>query len=600
MTKLVTKRFRTHAAAQFIESFSEAANNIYYATVGNHLAFADDGNPPTVNSSLQSTYYNPHDNLIFGKQVTPSDIKHMVPRYNWTANTVYAQFDDTDSDLDSKQYFVVSPESGSYHVFKCLFNSSNTASTEQPLFSETAADDEIYIKTVDGYQWKYMYSISAADFTKFATTDYIPVIPNANVAANAVSGAIDVIVVETAGSDYNAYANGTIEEAAVGGNNRIFTLSGTLAANNDFYEDSALYINTGTGAGQLRQITSYIASSKRVVVDNAFDTLPDTTSSFEISPYVTITGDGTGAEARARINANNNANNIANVQMVSRGSGYTFATATITGNTGIINAISNTAISANSATARIIIGPQGGHGADAVNELGANKAGISVTFANTETGTISTDNDYRQVSLIKDPLFANTVLTIDTLSGVFQDEERVTQANSGATGIVTAANSTQISLSNTAGFFVTDEDITGATSNATANVAAIVTQTTTTFDQRYKYNITVTYSGSGGFQEDEEVKQAEGLATEANGFIHSVNSSVITLTNVRGIFNISDDGAGVVETMTGQTSGAVAKITAFTEPDVVADCGDFLYIENIQPITRANTQSETVKLILEF
>ena len=377
-------------------------------------------------------------------------------------------------------------------------------------------------------------------------------------------------------------------------------LSGTLASNNDFYKDSSLYIKTGTGAGQLRKITDYVAASKRLVIDTAFTTLPDTTSTYEISPYVEITGDGLSATARALVNTA--ANTIANVQIVTRGSGYTFATATITGNTGTINVASNSAILANTATARAIISPQHGHGNNVINELGADKVGISVTFANNETGTIPTDNDYRQITVIKDPLFSEVVLSIDTLSGTFQDEEVVTAGTSGANGIVTAANSSSISLANTFGFFVTGEELTGATSNATANVAAITSQITTTFDQRYKYTITLTDSGTNGlgFIEDEEVKQNEGLATEANAFIHVANSTTVFLTNKKGNFELSDSALGVVRTITGQTSAAVGKLETYTGPDLVKGCGELIYLENLQPISRANNQSETVKLIIEF
>ena len=602
MTKRITKNFQTHSAAQFIESISEAANNIYYMVVGKHTEFADDTSPPAVNNNVQATYYEPYENFIFGKQITSNDVKHMTSRYDWTANTVYAMYDDQDSNLSSNNYFVVSPESGSYHVFKCLYNNEGQPSSAQPLLSETAADDDIYIKSTDGYQWKYMYSISSADWSKFATSNNIPVIPNANVSGNAVSGAIDLVIVTAAGSNYNSYANGTISVSAVGGNTRIFeiTSSGTLASNNDFYKDSSLYIKTGTGAGQLRKITDYVASSKRLVIDTAFTTLPDTTSTYEISPYVEITGDGLSATARALVNTA--ANTIANVQIVTRGSGYTFATATITGNTGTINVASNSAILANTATARAIISPQHGHGNNVINELGADKVGISVTFANNETGTIPTDNDYRQITVIKDPLFSEVVLSIDTLSGTFQDEEVVTAGTSGANGIVTAANSSSISLANTFGFFVTGEELTGATSNATANVAAITSQITTTFDQRYKYTITLTDSGTNGlgFIEDEEVKQNEGLATEANAFIHAANSTTVFLTNKKGNFELSDSALGVVRTITGQTSAAVGKLETYTGPDLVKGCGELIYLENLQPISRANNQSETVKLIIEF
>jgi hypothetical protein len=148
----------------------------------------------------------------------------MIRNVSWTSGTVYDMYDDTVPNLETKNFFVVSPESTNYHVFKCLNNNTRSPSTSQPLFSETSADDETYI-TNDGYQWKYMFSVNASTYSKFATSEYIPVVPNANVTANAVVGSINSIVITNAGSQYNSYATGNIKESAIGGNTLFYGLS---------------------------------------------------------------------------------------------------------------------------------------------------------------------------------------------------------------------------------------------------------------------------------------------------------------------------------------------------------------------------------------
>ena len=159
MSKLITTKFRTHSAAQFIESFSETSNTIYYLGAHRSIPFGDDNAPPSPNNTVQGTHYELFDDLIFGKHITPDDVKHMIRNIAWTSGTIYDMYDDITVDLESKNFYVVSLESTNYHVFKCLDNYNATPSTSQPLFSETAADDEIY-RTNDGYQWKYMYTIS--------------------------------------------------------------------------------------------------------------------------------------------------------------------------------------------------------------------------------------------------------------------------------------------------------------------------------------------------------------------------------------------------------------------------------------------------------
>ena len=80
--------------------------------------------------------------------------------------------------LYETNYYVVTSE---FKVYKCLNNNNATASTEEPTSTSSAP-----FTTTDGYVWKYMYSVSASDFEKFKTDDYIP-IPLTSVPGNQIS-----------------------------------------------------------------------------------------------------------------------------------------------------------------------------------------------------------------------------------------------------------------------------------------------------------------------------------------------------------------------------------------------------------------------------
>lgn len=645
--KLITNNFRTHAARQFVESFDETANTIYYIGAHKSTPFTDDNDIPMPIDSVMDTHYGLYDDLIFGKHITPADVAHMTRNITWVSGTVYDIYDDREENLHLKNFFVVAPESGSYHVFKCLNNNAGSPSTDQPLLSETSADDELYI-TSDGYEWKYMYSITNSEYSKFATTGYIPVFPNANVSANAISGSISTILIENPGAQYNSYATGTVKEAAVGGNTLIHSLysdryqdyeitvgditgffeekvtslnpnnryangviiavytanntmrvtnadrkfvvgqtitgvtsntsstiqtvtslTSALSSNTDFYKNNSFYIRSGTGAGQLKTITEYIVTGEErlVLLNSAFDTLPDNTSEFEIGPRVIINGDGVNANAIVTVGAS--ANSISEIEIINSGFGYTYADITIVANTGLVNQSSNLAISTTSAQARAVIAPQGGHGYDAINELYAKNVGIGISFANTEANTIPTENDFRRISLIKDPLFANVELTLATsVATSFTAGEIIVQANTGATGLVTNRDGDTLRLTNVRGFFETGNTtvnyITGAVSTFSSAVSAI-DKALETFDQRQIFQVEQIYPGiqNLGFEEDELVLQA-GLAqlssdvialtiadsayiynegetitqpdTGASGIITNRYNNIITLYNVNGTF----------------------------------------------------------------
>ena len=211
MGKLVKSNLNTHNAKQFVESFDESANSIYYVYLGKHTAFTDDNNPPTANNSEESSFYDQYRNMIYGKHISPSDASHMIDRNNWTSGRVYTQYDHREGDLQNKEFHAVVQEANNnYSVFKCLFNNNGGESTDSPTKTETAANDDLYITTADKYQWKYMYELTEAEFNKFATTDKIPLKIDTEVTGNAVSGAIDIVDVNSGGSRYNAVANGVI------------------------------------------------------------------------------------------------------------------------------------------------------------------------------------------------------------------------------------------------------------------------------------------------------------------------------------------------------------------------------------------------------
>lgn len=73
----------------------------------------------------------------------------------------------------------------------------------------------------------------------------------------------------------------TTGTAASGGSTSI-TLAGGASAVDDFYNNAAVAIISGTGAGQARQITDYVGSSKVATVDTAWATNPDATSVYWI------------------------------------------------------------------------------------------------------------------------------------------------------------------------------------------------------------------------------------------------------------------------------------------------------------------------------
>jgi hypothetical protein len=592
-TKTVTDYFKLHNVKQFRESINETANSVYYIFAGRHLPYANgDSSTQTVNNSVDEVLYTAYDEVVFGKRVSATDVSAVIPRYDWTFGTVYTPYR-SDQTLTNKAYYVCVNAVSAYHIFKCLDNNNGANSLVAPDVTQTSPDDEFYSTLEDGYVWKYMYSVDSTAFNKFSTSEFIPVVANGQVSGNSVSGAIDVIQVSYRGSNYNTFLTNTFisTDLRVGGDPTKYNIANNAASNNDFYVGSYIYIKNGTGQGQGSRIIDYtvVGSTKTITIQNSFSTSLDSTSVYEITPSVSITGDGSGMVARALVNTNSS-NSISQIEILNRGSGYTYAVANVVGNTGG---------STNSAILDVVLGPKGGHGFDAEYELGATALCISARFSNNESGTIPTENDFRTIGILKDPLYANVALTITSLTGSFVVGETVQQANSLATGVVTSFDSvSSMSLTNVNGVFITNQIVTGQTTGATANATSFLisgkAKSFNTFDQRTRYTFTL---NSGTFQEDELVVQADDLGSfNSNARFHSVegtSSGNLYLTHVQGTINTGN-------TITGCTSSAEATLLLKYEPELVKGSGEVLYIENRSPITRSNTQSEIVKIILQF
>lgn len=593
----ITNRLRREVIESFLHTFSDTRHYVFAAR---SYPFDDDLNPDPENRSRGYQEYDLYRDIVFGKYVTPDDVVPMTKKVVWEPNQIYDHYDDTTDETQESNYIITSIESdGSASVFKCINNRLDGAvalTSHRPTRDEITVNDQFYM-TADGYQWKYLYTVSATIMRKFSTDHYIPVIEDYNVTESAVPGAIESFIVENGGANYNSWVKGAISEPAVGGNTMIYGLAAndglTLSSNSDFYTNSAIHITSGRGAGQVRKIIDYIVAgtSRRVLVDRPFGVVPDLSSSFSISPSITVHGDGNNSVAVAVINPISNS--ISHVEVIDPGTSYSFASVTVTGNTGYLNPDPEI-----QATIRPIISPPEGHGGDVISEVKANAVGVSIVFDKSEGGRLPATNDYRTFGVMKNPAFRNIEIDLSSSALLFNDGETVHQASSNTYAVVDYRIGTTLVLDNVRGDFKVGDPVVGLTSNVSATPTTIRGDTFT-FDNRVYLEIETIDSGpmGRGFVEDEEVFQPE---TGVTGRVHSADTARLTLTNVKGVFSVSDSVSGVEATVRGVENGAVGKIIAKREAGLIPSSGKTLYIENTYPIRRDADQSENIKLILEI
>ena len=89
MASVYSKDLEVYSAEQFKKNIDGA--NVYL-TFGYQSAWTNDQNPDQANTSVES-YNETWRTMVGGKQIFGSDVYHVIPRFNWTANTVYMAYD---------------------------------------------------------------------------------------------------------------------------------------------------------------------------------------------------------------------------------------------------------------------------------------------------------------------------------------------------------------------------------------------------------------------------------------------------------------------------------------------------------------------------
>ena len=598
--QIIPNAFRMHNAQDFADSF--ATNTTFYAFAGKNYPYTGgDANVAQPFDDISTINFDVYQDMLFGKKVEPNNVKMMVKRNDWVSGTVYKQYDNKDPNLTSEQFYVGANVGSVYAVFKCLYNpGGNTASIDPPA---TVLNYTNFYETSDGYHWKYMYSVNTATFSSFATSAYVPVVRDQNVIDAATPGSIDVINVEYAGSGYTNHLtgifSGTNNDITVNGNTLLYSVNVYASSITGIYNGCYLYITSGAEAGKYSTITSSFSnnSGKYVIIETPFENSIPPSSTYEISPRVTIFGPGDqtiNAEARAILTGTT----VSKVQILNPGEVFGYATANV-------YAYSSVGVT-DPAVLRPIVSPIEGHGGNPEEELKSSFVGISVKFANTESGTIiANSSSYRTIGLIRDPLYANVTFDVSSVSS-FVSGERINQANTTASGKIVAINATSFSVTNVHGVFELGDSsnnvIYGSDSGANCYITANIKITGqskdfTTYNQTYTYTGTLT----GSFSGSETVYQGS-LSTSNAKHIFS-NSTTLIVSNKLGKF-VSTNLSFPNTFVTGNTSGAkffINNIIASEKkPDIISGSGDVFYIENIEPITRSDTQTETLKMVISF
>ena len=498
MAAIITEKFRLHNAAQFEESFTESSNNVYYLFIGKSTPYTSgtsggSDSSPPTPVDGPTDEYYAWDDMIAAKNIGSNSVQRVLPRRNWANGTVY-------------------------DMYKPTYSSTVTA---------TSGASNLYDST--------FYFITA-DYRVYKVLDN-----NAGVAYSGTEPTSTTTAPFSSGGYVLQY---------------MYTLS-------------AGQINNFLTADFMPVATDSTVSA--AATDGAIDSLSITAGSgytngtYYAAVYGDGTSQGTSSGAIVRITVANNAIQDfgltagTDTTIHSAGAGYTYGTVNLgTGYTFSDSGLTSTSdMSGSGGAVNVIIGPKGGHGFDAVKELGGHYVMLATTLTAAEGDDVTTENDFRKLGVVVDPNSFGT---------------------SSVASVSTARLTYAIKLTSQSGTFDGDEKISQATTGAIGKVVEWDSSNSILYYTQERFGDYGTNGTTGGYVAFSGANVITGATSSATGTPDAAADSAVTLAG----------------------GSTITFADGYANPELDPDSGDIIYLENRKPISRSSDQIEDIKVIVEF
>ena len=515
----------------FVTTDDDTENNSdnLYVFIGKTSPWPDDQNIPDVKNSLDEKI-KAWRNISGIKKITNDDIAFGFRNIQWSSGRIFDEYDDS-KDLSEKDFYAITDEN---KVYKCISYNNRSLSIIKP--NHTTPDVSIEI---DGYRWRYMFSIPESILYKFISYEYLPLVVDESIPNFSEAGVIvNNLEIQNPGSGYpknlTISNNSEIPIFIQGDGDQNASAKAFISTSNGAVIDAKIKNEEGNGGSlypytpeneipiAFRQVTDsdIIQSGYGIARTNDAGEIESVSVEKGGSGYVDGNVQLVQSSCRAYAETDSNGN-VVNADLFTGYQGLNFTEAKA------FLVIPEEEIT-NPAEIRPAISPVKGHASNFKEELFANYLLINLQLAG-ESSYIEKD-DFRQVGVIHNPRkFGSNELFEDSIGD-------------GRYRIVLKESNDN---------FIPGETLFGKTSGAKGKELSYFD------DDTLRVIMDRSLASDIDFESEEEVI---GMESNANGTIKSIEP-----------------------------------------PDIQNFSGDILYINNKQPIIRDNDlQLETVTLAIEY
>ena len=611
MPNILTTDLRRKNIDNFLKEIQD--ESVYFC-FSNPDSWGSGENPttPTDNFLLKSNVF---EDMIYAKRITSSNVSYVIPNNPWVSGARYQEYSETE-DLNTltriKSYVPATATASilSGQITSITVTDGGSGYTTAP--SITISGSATASATINNGAVVSISVTNPGSLNEYTTA------PTINIAAPAPSistQAFDMKPMYVITDELNVYKcisnNGGListGKPSSTGATGTFTVSGSTGV----YTWKYMYTLSDT------DIEKFYTSNWIPVKTLGYD---DGTNQWDVqynagrttlNAAIGATGAGYTSTIGVVDNSNISQNDILLIGTEQvRVSGATG----LIGSTGVVvfRGYNSTTPGATGANTEIYNLTGKNHGEDPVSELNANNLMVKVRVNGSEGDQIVDENDYRQISIVSNPVFYGSIYyAANAANSTISVPYTWLQLNSIH---ITSLSSTSLTYYPTVGKkiiilegrgkgqirTIVDYNISVANSITLDKAWDVVPDTTSIYgiiSNSTVVNQTVilslaTVTGTGTFVQDSTVTQSN---TNATGKVVKYDSTStpkkLYLTSITGSFSAADSVS---------SGGSVSStVSAVSYPKLERLIGDVLYIENRKPITRYPDQVEDIKVIIKY
>ena len=176
MVAIVTNDLKKQLLQTIVTDISADSDNYYYVGISrSNIWDATDTVPTVGNTEREKRNFRAALQSI----IRTTDASFVSPRYNWTSGTIYSAYNDNQTATQNSSVYPYYVLTANQRVYLCIQQGKDDNGTDTILQS-TVDPDTIGVSTTaeatsDGYIWKYLFTLSGTNASKFLSANYVPV-----------------------------------------------------------------------------------------------------------------------------------------------------------------------------------------------------------------------------------------------------------------------------------------------------------------------------------------------------------------------------------------------------------------------------------------